>query len=66
MVWRGAVCLPWRESQDARLQDPSAKQVHAAEQIGRSHNVAALYLACGRDSESQAGLTLVLPMSDPN
>lgn len=65
-VWCRAVCLPWKESQDARSQDPSAGQVRAAEQIGRSHNVAALYLACGRDSESQAGLTLVLPMSDPN
>jgi len=41
-----ATSPPWRESQDTLLKDPSARRVCAAEQIGTSHNVAALYLVC--------------------
>lgn len=41
-----AMSPPWREGQDALLQDLSARRVCAAEQIGMSHNVAALYLVC--------------------
>lgn len=55
---------PWRESWDDLWQDESTGGVCAAEQRGRNHKVAALYLVCGRHSQSQASLTLVVPASN--
>jgi len=64
-------CVVWNPSiipneKDAHPQDPRSGWVCATERIGRSHNVAALYLVCGRDSECHARLTLVLPISYPS